>query len=348
MADQADAAIDAIRANYPAHRPGTRPIHAPGIGATGWFQASTIAASHSSAEHLSGRRIPVTVRFSNGTGLSDDPDGRRRTVRGMSVRFHLGDVEVDEHGVARSPRETDLVSMTLPMFFVNTLDDFLRLCRAAVPKPEPPLTPWRSLTALASRLVGVLRLLPVDPTMTVADRELVAFADEHHPARLAMAATVLLGVPESYATCCYHAVHAFRLTSGDRATAVRFRWEPVAGVRPAADDVGDTFLRDELAERLRHGPAEFVLRAQVAEAGDDTSDPTTPWPEARRRLIMGQLSIDALAADQDHGCERLDFDPARLVPGVEVSDDEILQARHAVYARSFARRREERQEPTSS
>lgn len=344
MADHEDEAIQAIRSNFPGNRPERRPIHAPGVGATGWFRASTLAAGYSSAEHLSGRRIPVTVRFSNGTGDPREADTKPRTVRGMAVRFHLGEHGRDEDGVVGSDRATDLVSMTLPVFFANTVGAFLQLSRVAARGPEPELEPGptacRSIQTRLRRLLALLKLLEHDPTVTATDRALLAFADEYHPARLGMAATFLLGVPESYATCCYHAVHAFRLTGARGTTAVRFHWEPVAGVRPAPDGVKEHFLRDELTRRLRQGPAEFVLRAQVAEAGDDTSDPTVPWPQSRKRLILGELSVDTLVGGADAGGERLEFDPTRLVPGVELCDDEILHARRDVYARSFARRRE--------
>lgn len=351
MADHEDEAIQAIRSNFPGNRPDRRPIHAPGIGATGWFRASTLAAGYSSAEHFSGRRIPVTVRFSNGTGNPREADTKPRTVRGMAVRLHLGRHARSEEGVITSERATDLVSMTIPVFFANTVDAFLRLSRVATRGPEPELEPGpaacRSIQIRVKRLLEQLKLLEYDPTVKATDRALLAFADEYHPARLGMAATFLLGVPESYATCCYHAVHAFRLTGERGTTSVRFHWEPVAGVRPAPDGVKEHFLHDELARRLRQGPAEFVLRAQVAEAGDDTSDPTVPWPQSRKRLVMGELSVDTLVVDQAAGCERLEFDPTRLVPGVEPSDDEILHARRDVYARSFARRREAAQQAGS-
>ena len=308
---------------------------------TGWFQASAVAADHSAAEHFSGRRIPVTVRFSNGTGVSDEVDSTR-TVRGMAVRFHLGEVTADAAGVHSSTVTTDLVSMTLPVFFTKTVDAFLDLTASAVPKPEKPRTWWRNLQGRIDRLVGLLRLLPAPDGATPADRAVVAFADRHPPARLGIAGSTLLVVPESYATCCYHAVHAFRLTAGDRVTSVRFHWEPVAGVRPAPPGTSGNFLHEELAQRLQRCAAEFVLRVQVAEAGDDTTDPTSPWSQARRRVVMGHLHLDAVVADQELGGEALHFDPTRMVPGIDISDDEVLAARHEVYGRSADRRRTDR------
>jgi len=341
VANQADVIIDSMLADFPAHRPGTRPIHASGIAVTGWFQASPVAAAHSEAEHFSGGRVPVTVRFSNGTGVADEPDATRM-VRGMAVRFHLGEVTTNAAGVHSSTEATDLISVTLPVFFTRTIDDFLGLTGSAVPTAAKPRTWWRNLRGTLDGIAGTLRLLPPPKGATPADLAVVAFADRHPPARLGIAANSLLPVPESYATCCYHAVHAFRLTAGDRVTSVRFHWEPVAGVRPAPPGIAGNYLHEELAQRLQRGSADFVLRVQVAEAGDDTTDPTTPWSQARRKVVMGQLNLDAVVADQELGCEALRFDPTRMVPGIDIGDDPILAARREVYGRSADRRSSER------
>jgi catalase len=350
--DPSDPIIDAILGNFPGHRTGTRPIHAPGIAATGWFRASAVASSLSDATHLAGGRVPVTVRFSNGTGLSDEPDSQR-AVRGMAVRFHLGDGGTSDPEVG-APVVTDMVGMTLPVFFVRSVDDFLELTAAAAPVGDPPPPSWwRRVRAGAERVVGQLKLLPPLPDVTPSERRVLDFANRHPPARLAVAAATLLVAPESYATCVYHCVHAFNLTAGGRTQPARFRWDPVAGVRPAGCNVAGNYLHEELEQRLRRGPAEFVLRAQLGEQGDDTADPTTPWPQSRRRVVMGHLWLDALAPDQEGQAERIQYDPTRLVPGIGVSDDEMLRVRGAVYARSAARRladrdRRDRRDGTSS
>lgn len=331
MTDWADAAIDAIIAAAGDHIPGTRPIHAPGIGAIGRFQASEVASSFSDAAHLSGRPVPVTVRFSNGTGSAHDVDSDP-LVRGMALRFHLGDVTTDVHGVMRGTDEADMVCMTLPVFFTRTVDDFMDFLESVRNVPMRPTPWWRTV-------VNGLRLSP-GPSRPLRPGEPGAyeFANRYVPARQAVVWLTSLSVPQSYVTSVYHAVHAFVLTTGERPTSVRFRWEPVAGVRSAATGTKGNFLPQELRDRLARGPTEFVLRMQVAEQGDDTSDPTTPWPEARRRVVMGHLRVDAVGADQVEGNERMTFDPTRLVPGIAMSDDPILRSRGEVYERSFARR----------
>jgi catalase len=88
--------------------PKLRPVHAIGIGATGYFEASHVARDYCIAEHFQGERIRVTVRFSNGLGKAVEHDGWS-DVRGMATRFHLAG------GAA-----TDLIAMTLPEFFTPT------------------------------------------------------------------------------------------------------------------------------------------------------------------------------------------------------------------------------------
>src|SRR5689334_22242271 len=90
-----------------------RPVHTIGIGASGHFIASDVARDFCKAEFFQGQRIPVTVRFSNGKGLSTPHDGWNDT-RGLAVRFHLAD-----------DAAADLIAMTLPEFFTPTVETFL-------------------------------------------------------------------------------------------------------------------------------------------------------------------------------------------------------------------------------
>jgi len=330
-----DEAIDGILRGAPDHVPGTRPIHAPGIVATGRFQASEVASGFSSAAHFSGQSVPVTVRFSNGTG-SPTPTDSDPLVRGMAVRFHPGRATAPPPGPGQED-EVDLVAMTLPIFFARDMEgfmNFVRQPRAGVPRQSF----WK-------KFVDTLYLRPPpERPPTSGELAAVAYANDNPEARYAIVGLSALSVPESYVTCAYHPVHAYLLTAGDDVTAVRFRWEPVAGVRPAKPepDSDPNYLQAELRKRLAGGPAEFVLRMQVAEQGDDTSDTTTPWPERRRRVVMGLLRIDAVVPEQEQeqANNQLDFNPTRMVDGIGLSDDQILHFRRAAYERSAVRRQE--------
>ncbi|MDQ6616665.1 MAG: catalase [Actinomycetota bacterium] len=333
--DLADQLVDDLIRACPAHRLGTRPIHAPGIAATGWFSPSPVASSFTTAEHFAGGRVPVTVRFSNGTGDADEPDSTP-AVRGMAVKFHVGPTTRDEWGVLHSEVETDLVAMTLPMFFVKDVERFRKFVVAATPVLPKARSPFK-------KLIEALRLdtpYPTPPLGTPSSEPgIFEFAAHYPPACPAVAYLGGKFVPESYTTCSYHAVHAFALTAPDASTRLaRFHWEPVDGVQSAPPGAEGNFLRGGLKDRITNGHAEFVLRIQLAEQGDDPADSTRPWPVQRPRVVMGQLRLTDVPEDQFHGCELLSFNPTRLVPGIGLSSDPLLAARGEVYDRSSARR----------
>jgi catalase len=322
----ADLLIDDILADFPSHRAGTRPVHAHGIGVVGTFRASDVASRYCRAAHFSGQPIEVTARFSNGSGQAVQRDSAS-DVRGMAVRFHLNGRDHSAH--------TDLVAMTLPVFFVPTIPDFRAFTAASVPRPRPKRS---VLQFVRDTLLVKPPIAPLPPGETASgDLGTLAYADAHSfacPAVVGLTAAP----PSSYLGCTFHAVHAFKLTDADGGWRyVRFFWEPEAPERPYQGNA-EVYLFADLRRRVAEHRANFVLRAQVAEAGDDLTDPTRAWSAARKRLVMGRLMITGLVADQEVDCEAMGFDPCHLTPGITLSEDPILHARRAVYARSQARR----------
>ena len=102
--------VEATISDFPDHAPGTRPIHTIGVGVEGYFEASDVAPTYCRAKHFSGKRVDVSVRFSNGSGSPVRHDGWN-DVRGMATRFYLDEEKKEA---------TDLISMTLNGFFVPT------------------------------------------------------------------------------------------------------------------------------------------------------------------------------------------------------------------------------------
>ena len=333
--DIAGELIDGIVRSCPAYRPGSRPIHAPGIAAIGWFRASSVASGYTVAPHFTGDRVDVTVRYSNGTGDLDELDSVP-SIRGMAVKFHLPPVEVDKNGVMQGKTDTDLVAMTLPTFFSRTVADFQEFLVAAIPAvPKQPSWLRRQITQLR------LDTPPPSPLPGIPSNEpgIFEFALGHPDAGPAVVYMAEHWVPESYASCSYHAVHAFTLTGPDGAVrSCRFVWEPVNGVWSAPKGATGNFLRNGLNDWIIDGRAEFALRMQVAEQGDDPSDPTRAWPIRRPLIVMGRLRLTALVKDQFHGGDLLHFDPVPNVTGFGASDDPILAVRGEVYPESFRRR----------
>jgi catalase len=82
----------------------------------------------------------------------------------------------------------------------------------------------------------------------------------------------------------------------------------------------------------------FKLEAQLAEPGDPTKDPTQPWPESRKVVDLGTITLTKVPADQAAAQKALRYLPNRLTPGIEVSDDPLIDARVRAYLISFGRR----------
>ena len=312
-----DELIDGLLRDFPHHRPGTRPVHSFGVVATGEYQPNDVAHRFVTATPLAGpASTPVTVRYSSGRGDRHVPDSKR-DVRGMAVRFERG---------GQPP--FDLICMTLPIFFNRTVANFQKLMTAAEPPAEEYRRGW--LRKLLDQIH--LRTAPEDLLSSdVAVGGLSADMPEICPA---LVSHLHAGATESFATRRYHAVHAYRVTGDDGATRwLRFTWDPVAGVRNIKTDA-ERFLEGELGTR---DCVQFVLRALVADQGDDLGDPTRPWPRSRQRLVLGHLTLDGFT----HGSgEELEFNPHHLPDGITVDkSDEIFWTRGDVYKRSAERRK---------
>jgi catalase len=297
--------VDAMNVLHGAH-PGYRAAHAKGTVARGTFTASPEASGLSTAAHLQGDEVPVTVRFSNGSGDPEARDGDRRDGRGLAVKFELPD------GGA-----TDIVSVTLPVFFVKDAQSFLDFLHARVPDPETG-----------------------DPDM----EKLGAFLGEH-PETAAAIQLILpaLSPPTSFATTRYNALHAFAFTNAGGDTRFgRYSWIPDAGEELLPEEEIDgshrDYLEEEIRERLGKGPVAFALQAQIAGDGDVLEDPTVAWPAEREVIGLGRLEITEVVEDPETPEAPLVFDPVNVTDGIACSDDEILEARSKAYSVSIERR----------
>jgi catalase len=100
------------------------------------------------------------------------------------------------------------------------------------------------------------------------------------------------------------------------------------------------FLSEELRARLANGPVKFRLVVQLANAGDPTNDPSLVWPDDRRTVEMGTISVTSIVADSDAAQKALVFFPTTVTDGIELSDDPLPALRTSAYAMSFARRQQ--------
>ena len=122
----------------------------------------------------------------------------------------------------------------------------------------------------------------------------------------------------------------------------RFRFVPVAGeehIKPEdAAKLPPDYLLTELQQRLAKGPVAFRMMAQLARPGDQTNDPTQPWPADRELVDLGTITLAKAVPDQAAAQKALHYLPNRLTPGIEVSDDPLIDARVRAYVISFGRR----------
>ena len=84
----------------------------------------------------------------------------------------------------------------------------------------------------------------------------------------------------------------------------------------------------------------------IGEPGDPTNDATKPWPTSRRSVDAGTISITAVQTEEAGNARDINFYLWTLPDGITASDDPLLAARSAVYARSFTRRAEEPKSPS--
>lgn len=249
----AQAMLAALQALF-RRAPGCRAVHARGIVLTGRFTAAPVAARLSRARHLQGTPVPVTVRFSGGSGWPWWPDWLP-DARGLAVSFHLPD-----------DQRTDVVAINLPRFPVSHPDDFLALVRALTPHPAMI---WR-LPAFLLRHPRVLASLPAN-----------LWAVARPPASFA-----------SIAYYAVHAFTWITPYGSER--HVRYRWVPeqvrhLGWIRAICR--GPRYLEQELREHLRRGVARLHLQVQVARPGDVLDDPAQPWPDSRDLITVGTLEL---------------------------------------------------------
>jgi catalase len=161
------------------------------------------------------------------------------------------------------------------------------------------------------------------------------------PAILANAKAGSIKPPASFAEATFYPVHAYKWIAPDGGESwVRYTLTPLASKEDRLPErfEGPDRLSEEIAARLQRGPVRFRLDVRIAGTGDDPHDPTSVWPDSARLIDAGTIEVTGLDPDREQNGEVVVFDPARIVDGIELSDDPILNYRPGAYSESVNRR----------
>ncbi len=281
--------------------PGFRRAHGRGVAFRGHFTATSELTALTVAEHMQGEQIPVTVRLSNGDGNPYAKD--RNAVLGLAVRFALPSGDTSEWA-----------ALNLKDFPARVPDDFAGLAGAQKKNKKGKPNPLRLAFFVATHpqvLKGLLAILKAPTT-------------------------------QSFARTTFNGLHAYFLVDADGTRrAFRYRW--VAAAQPAGLTPEENrfwphqYLVSEIKQRVEREAAIWHLVLQLAEPGDPTDDMTKHWPSSRPTVDAGRLVVDRVHEDQDL-VDRSMFDPTKLPPGLETSDDPVLHFRSESYIESQKRR----------
>jgi catalase len=283
--------------------PGFRPAHAKGLMCAGTFTPSPESRQLTRAPHASRPSTPVTVRYSNSTGVPTIPDNdpARSSPRGIAVRFHLA-----EHV------HTDIVAHSTDGFPVRTGEEFLEFLRAAAAfgagKPEA-LGAFLAAHPNARRFVETPKPIPT------------SFAREAF-----------------FAVTSFR----FTNSQGESRHG-RFRIRPEEGTEYLTNEEAarrsENFLFDEITARLGKGPIKLGVFVQMAAAGDDVTDASVAWPDSRPEVPFGTITLTARVDDNEPERRKIIFDPVPRVDGIDSSGDPLTEVRSDIYLLSGRRRR---------
>ena len=293
--------VDAFNAVYGVHL-GIRANHAKGVVLEGVFTPAASAASLSKAAHLKKQKtpVPVTVRFSDGSGLPTVPD-TEEMPRGVAVKFHLPDKS-----------STDIVLLSVNGFPVSTAEefrDFLLAISASGPDAPKP-------TAFEN-------FLNAHPAAK-------AFVEAPKPPPVSYATLPYFGL-NTFKFTNAKGVSTFGRYQLRPIAGEKFLTKEQVSTK------GADYLSDEIRQWVRRGPIKFTLLVQVADKDDKTDDPSIVWSNASKTVELGTITITKAVADSQAAEKKLLFVPGALVPGIEPADP-MIAARSAAYIVSLSRR----------
>jgi catalase len=293
---------------------GFRHNHAKGLCVTGWLETNGSAATLSKAAVFAVGRVPLIGRFALAGGMPFQADNPA-TVRSMALRFLPPGGEEWRTGMNN-----------IPVFPVNSAQGFYEQLLASKPDPASGKPNPAAMQEFLARHPETVRAVALIRARTISS---------------------------SFADSTYNSLDAFRFVNA-AGVSVPVRWAtvPLQESLPESEtqraNTDKNYLFDDLIARIRRQPLQWRLVLTIGQPGDPTDDATLPWPEDRRHVDAGLVSIDHVASEDDGPCTDVNYDPLVLPSGIEPSDDPLLSARSAAYARSFTLRAGEKQKKPPS
>lgn len=287
-----------------------RVVHARGAAAHGVFRGYGTAAKVSKAAFLAKDvETPVFVRFSTVLGSRGSADTVRDT-RGFATKFYT------EEGVF------DLVGNNIPVFFIQDAIKFPDIIHAGKPHPDREIPQAQSAHDTFWDFVTLHSEATHHTLWNMSDR----------------------GIPRSYRMMEGFGVHTFRLVDAEGAsTLVKFHWKPKLGVHSQvweeaqiAGGVDPDFHRRDLADAIEAGAfPQWELGVQTFPdtpeqmfQGIDLLDPTKIVPEELAPVQpIGLMTLNANPSNFFAETEQVAFHLGNMVPGIDVTNDPLLQGR---------------------
>lgn len=287
-----------------------RIVHARGSGAHGIFKLYKPLDKYTKAAFLNDTEIetPVFVRFSTVAGSRGSSD-LARDVRGFAVKFYT------------SEGNYDLVGNNMPVFFIQDAMKFPDLVHAVKPEPHHEMP---QAASAHDTFWDFISLMP----------------ESMHMIMWAMSDRAL---PRSFRMMEGFGVHTFRLINAkNESVFVKFHWKPMLGVHSIAWDEAQNisgkdpdFHRRDLWESIEAGNfPEWELGLQIIPEADefkysfDLLDPTKLIPEELIPVMrVGKMTLNRNPDNFFAETEQVAFHPGHVVPGIDFSNDPLLQGR---------------------
>ncbi len=287
-----------------------RIVHARGSAAHGIFELYESIGQYTKAKLFNevGVKVPVFVRFSTVAGSRGSTD-LARDVRGFAVKFYT------------SEGNYDLVGNNMPVFFIQDAIKFPDLIHAVKPEPHNEIP---QAASAHDTFWDFISLMPESMHMimwVMSDRAL----------------------PRSLRMMEGFGVHTFRLINKQgESHFVKFHWKPLLGIHSVAWDEAQKisgknadFHRQDLWEAIESGAfPEWELGVQIIPEADehnyefDLLDSTKLIPEeivpVRR---IGKMTLNRNPDNFFAETEQVAFNPGHLIPGIDITNDPLLQGR---------------------